>query len=184
MRFFILYNRISRVVALFKYDIQEDIMGDGRICLTRAGRDKICDELEILKGPKRREIAKDLAAARAHGDLSENAEYDAAKADQAMNEKRISDLESTLMGAKIIDDSAMPKDEALLGATVKVRDTDTAEEFDYMLVSEEESDFELNKISSSSPVGEALMGHKVGDVVEVRVPAGSMMYEIISISRG
>lgn len=158
-------------------------MGSDRIMLTRAGRDKICQELEVLKGEKRREIAKALAEARSHGDLSENAEYDAAKEAQAMNEKKIAELEDTLMRAQIIDDDAMPKDEALLGATVKVKDQKTGEEFDYMLVSEEESDFEANKISVTSPVGNALKGHKVGDVVEIKVPAGVIKYEITSITR-
>jgi len=158
-------------------------MGNDRIMLTRAGRDKICKELEFLKGEKRREIAKALQEARSHGDLSENAEYDAAKEAQAMNERKISELEETLMRAQIIDENAMPKDEALLGATVKVKDQKTGDEFDYMLVSEEESDFERNKISATSPVGKALMGHKVGDVVEISVPAGTILYEITSITR-
>lgn len=158
-------------------------MSKGRIKLTREGRDKICKDLERLKGEKRREIAKALAEARAHGDLSENAEYDAAKEAQAMNEKKIAELEDTLMRAQLIDNSIISSDEALLGATVKVKDASTGEEFDYMLVSEEESDFDSNKISSSSPVGSALLGHKVGDTVEVKVPAGVLKYEIISITR-
>lgn len=158
-------------------------MSEGRIVLTRSGRDKLCEELEFLKGEKRREIAKDLADARAHGDLSENAEYDAAKEAQAMNEKKIAQLEETLARAQIIDDDAMPKDEALLGATVTVKDLATEEEFDYMLVSEEESDFEANKISASSLVGKALLGHKVGDVVGVEAPAGVIEYEITKITR-
>ncbi|MFC1644253.1 transcription elongation factor GreA [Candidatus Omnitrophota bacterium] len=158
-------------------------MGKGRVMLTREGRDKLCSELECLKGEKRREIAKDLAAARAHGDLSENAEYDAAKEAQAMNEKKIAELEDTLMRAQLIDDKVMSTDEILLGATVKVKDQSTGEEFDYILVSEEESDFNLNKISGSSPVGKALLRHKVGDTVEIQVPAGVLKYKVISISR-
>ena len=158
-------------------------MASGYITLTREGRDKIVRELEHLKSTKRREIAKALAEARAHGDLSENAEYDAAKESQAMNEKKIAELEGTLARARIMDDKDMPKDEALLGAKIKVRDTGTAEEFEYMLVAEEESDFAENKISISSPVGKALLGHKAGEVVEVKVPAGAITYEIISISR-
>ncbi|MFH1665410.1 MAG: transcription elongation factor GreA [Candidatus Omnitrophota bacterium] len=158
-------------------------MSSGNIMLTREGREKLCKELELLKGEKRREIAKALAEARAMGDLSENAEYDAAKESQAMNERRINDLEETLMRARIIDDSAAPKDEALLGAIVRVKDQDTGEEFDYMLVSEEESDFDLNKISATSPVGKALLGHKVGDVVEIKAPVGGIKYEIVEIRR-
>ncbi len=158
-------------------------MSKGRVVLTREGRDKLCKELEGLKGEKRREIAQALADARAHGDLSENAEYDAAKESQAMNEKKIASLEETLMNATLLDNSSMPKDEALIGATVKVKDQGTKEEFDYMLVSEAESDFELNKISTNSPVGKALLGHKVGAVVDIQVPAGVIKYEIIKISR-
>ncbi len=158
-------------------------MAKGKISLTRAGRDKIVKELEELKGEKRREIAKQLAEARAHGDLSENAEYDAAKEAQAMNEKRIAELEETLMRARIIDEDSVPKDQALLGATVRVKDLRGGQEFDYILVSEEEADFENDKISITSPVGGALLGHKVGDVVEIAVPAGALEYEIVKISR-
>jgi transcription elongation factor GreA len=154
-----------------------------RIMLTRAGRDKLVKELEFLKGEKRREIAKDLAEARAHGDLSENAEYDAAKEAQAMNEKRIGEIEDVLLSGQLIDEAAVPKDEALLGATISVKDTDSGEEFDYMLVSQEESDFQENKISVDSPVGKALLGHKVGDVIDIQVPAGALKYEIVKISR-
>lgn len=158
-------------------------MAGGHITLTREGRDKICKELDKLKSEKRREIAKALAEARAHGDLSENAEYDAAKEAQAMNEKRIRELEDTLARARIIDEKDIPKDEALLGATVTVKDTSSGEEFDYMLVSEEEADFMENKISVSSPVGKALLGHKVGDEVDVEVPAGTIKYTITKITR-
>lgn len=158
-------------------------MASAYITLTREGRDKIVRELEYLKNTKRRDIAKSLAEARAHGDLSENAEYDAAKEAQAMNEKKIAELEGTLAKARIMDDKDIAKDEALLGAKVNVRDTETGEEFEYMLVAEEESDFAENKISVSSPVGKALLGHKAGEAVEVKVPAGVMIYEIMSISR-
>ena len=154
-----------------------------RVTLTREGREKLCAELEYLKNEKRREIAKALAEARAHGDLSENAEYDAAKEAQAMNEKKIAQLEDTLIGARIIDDKAVPKDQALLGATVKVKHQTNGEEYDYMLVSEEEADLDENKISVSSPVGKAMLGHKVGDTVRIQVPAGEVLYKITEIRR-
>ncbi len=154
-----------------------------RIILTREGREKIINELEFLKGEKRREIAKDLAEARAHGDLSENAEYDAAKESQAMNEKKISQLEETLISARVVNEKDMPKDQALIGARVKLAEEGTDEEFEYMLVSEEESDFDSGKISVDSPVGKALLGRKVGDEVEINVPAGVLRYKIIKISR-
>ncbi|MDD4956630.1 MAG: transcription elongation factor GreA [Candidatus Omnitrophica bacterium] len=158
-------------------------MGLDRVRLTRDGRDRLCRELEYLKGERRRQIARDLAEARSHGDLSENAEYDAAKEAQAMNEKKVAELEDTLIHAEIIDDSNMARDEALIGATVKVRDLKSGDEYTYMLVSEEESDFDENKISISSPVGKALLGHKVGGVVQVKVPAGVIEYEIVEITR-
>jgi transcription elongation factor GreA len=155
----------------------------GHITLTREGRDKLVRELEVLKGEKRREIAKALSEARAHGDLSENAEYDAAKEAQAHNEKKIAEVEDVLMRARIMDESAISPDEALLGAKVKLIDKETSEEFEYMLVAEEESDFSENKISVTSPVGKALLGHKKGDVVEISTPGGIINYEIRGISR-
>jgi len=158
-------------------------MGEGPISLTREGREKICNELEILKGPRRREIAGHLAEAREHGDLSENAEYDAAKEEQAMNEKKIGQLEDTLMRARLIDNSEIPKDKVLLGASVQVKDLKTSDNFTYMIVAEEESDLENDKISVTSPVGNGLLGHKVGDIVEISVPAGALKYKITKIER-
>ena len=158
-------------------------MGNGKITLTREGYNKIQEELEYLRGQKRRQIAQDIAEARAQGDISENAEYDAAKEAQAMNEKKISEMQDVLVRAQIMDETNIATDQALLGATVKVRDHATGEEIDYMLVSEEESDFDMNKISTSSPVGEALLGRKVGEIVEVNVPVGVIQYEIVKISR-
>ncbi len=158
-------------------------MSNDRVKLTREGRDKICKELDVLRGEKRREIAKALSEARSHGDLSENSEYDAAKESQAMNERRISDLEGILMRAQIIENKDVPTDEALLGACVKVKDLKTGEESEYRLVSEEEADFSENKISVGSPVGKALLGHKVGDNVEINVPVGMLVYQILKISR-
>ncbi len=159
-------------------------MSNGRIALTREGYNKKLEELEYMKGPKRREIAKDLSVARAQGDLSENAEYDAAKDEQAMNEKRIADLEDVLGRAQIIDSATLSTEEALLGTTVKLKDLNSGEEFCYMLVSEEESDFDADKISVTSPVGRALVGHKVGDQVEIDVPAGTLAYEVVEITIG
>ncbi|MBF0252223.1 MAG: transcription elongation factor GreA [Candidatus Omnitrophica bacterium] len=158
-------------------------MSKGKITLTRDGYEKLKKELDYLSGERRREIARDRDEARSKGDLSENAEYDAARDEQAMNEKRIFDLQETLTSAQIMDDSRIPKDQALLGATVRVKDLTFGDEFDYMLVSEEESDFEANKISVTSPVGKAMLGHKVGEIVEVSVPAGILRYEIVKISR-
>ena len=158
-------------------------MGEGHINLTREGYNKLQQELEYLSGEKRRRLSSSVGEAREKGDLSENAEYDAAREEQGMNEKRVAELEDILTRSRILDDTAMAKDEALLGAIVMVKDRSSGEEIEYMLVSEEESDFDLNKISITSPVGKALLGHKVTDIVEVKVPAGTIEYEILDISR-
>ncbi|MFH1198927.1 MAG: tRNA dihydrouridine synthase DusB [Candidatus Omnitrophota bacterium] len=154
------------------------------IYLTQKGHQKLMEELENLKTAKRREISKAIAAARAHGDISENAEYDAAKDAQGMNEKKIAELEEKLASAHILDEDAMPKDEVLIGATVKLKDMDTGEELEYTLVSEEEADYEENKISVTSPVGAGLLNHKLNAIVEIKIPAGILKYKITGISRG
>ncbi len=154
-----------------------------KIYLTQGGHDKIKKELEYLKTKKRRELAADIGTARAHGDISENAEYDAAKDAQGMNEKKIAEIEERLSQAQIIDESQLSKDEALIGATVKIKDIDSEEEEIYTLVSEPEADFANGKISVTSPVGKALLGHKVGDSVKIDVPAGTLNYKITKISR-
>ncbi len=153
------------------------------VYLTKEGHQKLMEELEYLKTIKRRQLSEAIGQARAHGDISENAEYDAAKDAQGMNEKKIAELEDKLAHCRILDDSAMSTDEILIGATVKIRDMDTDEELEYMLVSEIEADYEQNKISVSSPVGKGLLGHKQDEVVEIKIPAGILKYKIIKISR-
>lgn len=153
------------------------------IYLSRAGYEKLREELEFLKTTRRREITKAIAEARAHGDLSENAEYDAAKDAQGYNEKRVAELEETLSRARLLEDENIPSDQVLIGATVKMIDMDTDEEIVYTFVTEEESDFAANKISISSPIGSGLLGHKEGEVVGVKVPAGTLRYKIVKISR-
>lgn len=158
-------------------------MDHSDIYLTRAGYEKLTEELERLKTVKRREFSRAIGEARAHGDISENAEYDAAKDAQAMNEKRIAELESKLAQARILDDENIPKDEVLIGATVKLEDLDTQEELEYTFVSEVEADYTQNKISVVSPVGKGLLGRKLGEVVQIKIPAGTLRYKIINISR-
>jgi transcription elongation factor GreA len=153
------------------------------IYLTKKGHQKLMEELEYLKTVKRRELSKAIGAARAQGDISENAEYDAAKDAQGMNEKRIAEMESKLAGAHILDDHDISSDEVLIGAIVKLKDMDTDEELEYMLVSGEEADYNQNKISVSSPVGSGLLNHKVNDVVEIKIPAGILKYKILEIRR-
>jgi transcription elongation factor GreA len=154
-----------------------------KIYLTQQGYDNLKKELEHLKTKKRQQLSKEIGKARALGDISENAEYDAAKEAQGLNEKKISEIEGTLAMARIIDESRMSSDEALIGATVKVKDAETGEEEVYTLVSEAEADFSSGKISISSPVGKALIGHKKDDTVNISVPAGVLKYKIIEISR-
>jgi len=153
------------------------------VYLTRKGHQKLMEEFEYLKTVKRRELAKAIGQARAHGDISENADYDAAKEAQGMNEKRIAELEQKLAGARILDDHDIKSDEVLIGATVKLKDLDTDEELEYMLVAGVEADYSQNKISVNSPVGEGLLHHKESDTVEIKVPAGTLRYKILKISR-
>ena len=155
----------------------------GEVYLTKKGYEKLCLELEHLKTVRRREISKAIGVAREHGDLSENADYDAAKDAQAHNEKRVSELEGTLSRVRIIEDQDIPHGEVLIGATVKLKDLDTQEELEYTLVSEEESDFQQNKISVTSPIGMGLLSHKENEQVSIKVPAGVLRYQILKISR-
>lgn len=152
------------------------------IYLTKKGHQKLVEELEYLKTTKRRQLSKAVGEARAHGDISENAEYDAAKDEQGMNEKRIAELEEKLSSARILDDN-ISSDEVLIGATVKLKDMDSGEELEYMLVSEEEANYEENKISVTSPVGSGLLNRKLNEVAEIKIPAGALRYKILSISR-
>jgi transcription elongation factor GreA len=154
-----------------------------RIYLTREGYDKMLQELEHLKTVKRKELSKAVGEARAHGDISENAEYDAAKEAQGLNEKRIAQLEEKLSNAQILNSDEMTSDEVLIGAKVRIKDLDTGELLEYTLVTEEEADYDECKVSVTSPVGAALLNHKKNDVVEINVPAGILRYEIIGISR-
>jgi transcription elongation factor GreA len=153
------------------------------IYLTRKGYEKLTKELDVLKREKRKALSKAIGEARAHGDISENAEYDAAKEAQGLNEKRIAELEHKLAHARILDDEDIPKDEVLIGATVTLKDLDTEEVLEYTLVSEIEANYAEGKISINSPVGAGLMNHKEKDSVEIKVPAGTLRYEILKITR-
>ena len=158
-------------------------MSKGDVYLTHEGYEKLRKELENLQNVKRKELSKAIGEARSHGDLSENAEYTYAKEAQGLNEKRIAQLEDKLSRAKLIDESVMSKDEILIGAKVKLKDLDSGEEIEYVLVSEEEADYSAGKISITSPVGEALIGHKVNEAVKIKVPAGTLRYKVLKISR-
>jgi transcription elongation factor GreA len=153
------------------------------VYLTREGWQKLMDELERLKKVKRRELSKAIGEARAQGDISENAEYDAAKEAQGQNERKIAELEMKLARARILDDTDIPKDRVLLGATVTLQDLDTDAEVTYMFVSEIEADYSAGKISISSPVGKGLLGRKLNEEVTIQIPAGTLRYKILKISR-
>lgn len=153
------------------------------IYLTRSGYEKLIEELEFLKKVKRKQLSKAIGEARAHGDISENAEYDAAKDAQGQNERHIVELENKLAHARILDNEDIPDDQVLIGATVRLRDLDSQEEIEYTLVSETEADYEQGKISVNSPVGLALLNHREKDIVEFNVPAGVLRYEILKITR-
>ncbi len=152
------------------------------VYLTRDRLIELEKELQEMKNNGRKEIAAKIAEARAHGDLSENAEYDAAKEEQGLFELKISKLEDILSRARVIDTSKMPADEVHILSKVKIRNLKTNKIFDYLLVSPEEADFQEGKISVTSPVGQGLMGQKVGAKVQVKAPAGLLNFEIIEIS--
>jgi transcription elongation factor GreA len=151
--------------------------------ITQEGYNKIREELNYLIQVRRREIAKQLETARSHGDLKENAEYDAAKEAQAMNERRINELTNQLTTSSIIKDSDIPAGKAFLGSTVTILDLESEEQLQYKLVSEPEADILENKISVRSPVGKGLMSTEEGQEVEIQVPAGILKYKILKIER-
>ncbi len=158
-------------------------MSNKKNYISAEGLEKLQKELAILKTVKRRELSKDIGIARAHGDISENAEYDAAKDAQGMNEKKISELEETIASAELLDHSRMPKDEVTIGSIVKLKNIASGDEIQYALVGEAEADFAQGKISVTSPVGKALLGHKKKSTVEIKIPAGVIEYKVLNISR-
>ncbi|HXX62175.1 MAG TPA: transcription elongation factor GreA [Bacteroidota bacterium] len=157
--------------------------GKETVYLTRERLVEIEHELRDLKVNGRKVIAQKIADARGHGDLSENAEYDAAKEEQQHLELKISKLETTLSRAKIIEARDLPNDKVYILSRVKLKDLKTDEMHEYLLVSPEESNYEENKISVTSPIGKALLGKIKGDLVDITVPAGKLKYQILDISR-
>ena len=151
------------------------------VYLTQERLREIEAELKELKTTGRKEMANTIAEARSFGDLSENAEYDAAKDAQGLLELKISKMEDLLSRAQIIDASNLPNDEVHILSKVKVKNLNNQKEFEYLLVSPEEADLQQGKIALTSPVGNALMGSKLGEIVEAQVPAGIIKFEILSI---
>ena len=150
---------------------------------TEEGMKKLRDELAQLKGEGRAAIARQIAEARDKGDLSENAEYDAAKDAQGLHELRIAKLEETLANARIVDESRMDASKVLVLSNVKIKNIQNGKVMAYKLVSENEADLKAGKISVKSPIGQGLLGKAVGDVAEIEVPTGLMKFEVLDISR-
>lgn len=152
-----------------------------RIPFTREGYEALKKELQHLKTVERPLNIKAIEEARAHGDLSENAEFDAAKDRQSFLEGRIGELGYKLGNAEIIDSKNLPKDKAVFGSKVLLENTDSGEEVTYMLVGPEESDIEKGRISITSPLGKMILGKKPGDEISINAPGGQRFYELVEI---
>ncbi len=148
--------------------------------MTPAGNQKMKDELARLKA-ERPAVSKAIEVARGHGDLSENADYDAAKEKQGLNEARIRELETKLALAEVIDISKLKGDKVVFGATVTIQDVETEEEQTYTIVGEDEADIKARRIAITAPVARALIGKQVGDTARVQAPKGAREFEIIEV---
>ena len=157
-------------------------MADKKNILTYEGLKRYEDELQNLKVVKRKEVAQKIKEAREQGDLSENAEYDAAKEAQGIMEAKLAQLKGLISNARLIDESRVKTDEVQILNKVKIKNTKNNAVMTYTLVSDSEANLKEGKISVSTPIAQGLMGKKVGDVVEIRVPSGLMTFEIMDIS--
>ncbi len=157
-------------------------MSVDKVPMTVEGHARLQEELQQRKSVERPRIIQAISEARAHGDLSENAEYHAAKESQGLNEARVSDLEDKLSRADVIDVTKLKGDRVVFGATVELIDEDTEEDVTYKIVGEYEADVKAGKVSVTSPIARAMIGKKVGDVAEVTTPRGHKSYEIMKIS--
>lgn len=167
-----------------KYDKQEGYKTmEKKNILTYEGLKKLEDELQDLKVVKRKEVAQKIKEAREQGDLSENAEYDAAKDEQRDIEARIEELEKILKNAEVVDEEEVDLDKINVGCKVKILDLEFNEELEYKVVGSTEANSLTGKISNESPVGRAIIGAKIGDVVTVETPAGDLQYKILEIQR-
>ena len=149
--------------------------------VSRNRRDQMMGELTVLKTVRRKEVANALEEARAHGDLRENAEYDAAKQEQGLLEARIGELEDKLSRVRLLEDANITGEHVSIGCVVTVKDLKTKQSEIYTLVGEEEADFATGKISIRTPIAKGLIGKKPGDMVEIEVPAGILRYEVVKI---
>jgi transcription elongation factor GreA len=153
-----------------------------KIPMTRAGFAVLDQELKMLKTVERPSVIKAIAEAREHGDLSENAEYHAARERQSFIEGRVAELEDKISRAEVIDVKKLSGKQVMFGATVTLVDEDTEEKIKYQLVGQDESDISAGRLSISSPLARALIGKKVGDTVEVSTPGGSKSYEVVRLA--
>jgi transcription elongation factor GreA len=151
---------------------------------TEEGYKKLKEELEFLEHVERPRVTNAIAEARDKGDLSENAEYHAAKEEQSLLEFKIAQLKNVVASARVIDESQLDNSKVLALSTVKIKNTDNNTEFSYTLVADSESDFKTGKISVNSPIGKGLLGKSVGDIAEIQAPNGVMKFEIMEITRG
>lgn len=151
--------------------------------LTKDGVAKLEAELEELKTVKRREVAEKIKVALSFGDLSENSEYDEAKNEQGIVESRIAEIEATLAHAQVIDDDDITTEKVGIGTVVKIYDRDMEEEMEFQLVGTSEANIDKGKMSDESPIGAAILGRKVGEVVDVETPSGIVQVEILEISK-
>lgn len=150
--------------------------------ITPEGLKKLQEELKRLKSVERPKVIEAIAEARGHGDISENAEYDAAKEQQAFLERKIREIENNIANADVVDPTTMSTERVVFGLQVKVQDLDSGEEISYQIVGVDEADIAEQRISISSPVARALIGKTVGDVVQVQIPRGLRELEILDIS--
>jgi transcription elongation factor GreA len=157
-------------------------MADERVPMTREGYEKEKARLDRMRNVEMLEVAKRIAAARDMGDLSENAEYHAAREDQGMLQARIDVLQDKLARAVIVDRDSLPADTVVFGARVRIKNLDNGAEEVYQLVGPGDEDYDNNKILTTSPRGQGLLGKKAGDIAEVKVPRGTLRYEILEIS--
>ncbi|MBJ2184084.1 MAG: transcription elongation factor GreA [Muribaculaceae bacterium] len=150
--------------------------------MTKEGYKKKMEEIAFLENVKRPEISRAIAEARDKGDLSENAEYDAAKEAQGMLEMKISQLKDLVANARIIDDSKLNTEEVQILNKVKIKNVANGQTMEYTIVADSEANLREKKIASSTPIAQGLLGHRIGEVVEIRVPSGLMKFEIVEIS--
>lgn len=158
-------------------------MNKPSMILTRKGEQKLKEELDELKSVRRREVAEKIKVALSFGDLSENSEYDEAKNEQAIIEARIAEIEHTLAHAQIIDDDDISTEKVGIGTTIKILDIEMDEEMEFKMVGTKEADINSGKMSDESPIGAAVMGHAVGDEVEVDTPSGKCSFKILEIRK-